>query len=252
VGIVSADYNELALDPTKALLYYRNPSAILVFSNATKVTGNTAPTRTLTSAALGGGRGIAIDTTRDLLYVLEGDNSVLVFANASTANGAVTPLHTISGAAFSNAGGIAIDTTNDRLYVADLGNVLVFNNASTANGAIAATRTITISGATLAAFGVAVDVTSDILYIGSRNVGDIYSVPASTANGAVVPTRTITGLNVPMGVGVFGNRLFSVSDNNSDLVSAWNNADNQNGAVAPDALIQLPTITAESGFAYAP
>jgi hypothetical protein len=257
-GIVTSYYNQIALDPDRALVYYRNPGGILVFSDATKAAGDLTPLRSITGTATGlsGGGGIALDTTRDVLYVLNSGTSILQFANVSASNGNVGPAKIISGTATtltSNASALAIDTTNDRLYVSNYTNVLVFHNASAMAGNVIPTRTITLGGgATLTSFGVAVDVANDQLYIGSRNTGAIYAVRASTANGAVTPSRTLTGLNVPMGVAVAQNRLFMMSDNNANQFFGWNNAVNVNGQVAPDIVFKFPSLVATAGFAYAP
>jgi len=252
VGILPKDYNELAIDPARAILYHRNPTSVLVFDDATRVSGNTKPSRTISSTALTSGRGIAVDTTRDLLYVIDANAHIRVFTNASVANGTVTPAHTIDSAAFALAGSIAIDTVNDRIYVANYSNVLVFDNASTRNGSITPTRTITLTGTTLSSFGVALDASADLLYIASRDEGMVSSIPASTSNGAVTPLRAITGLDVPMGAGIFNNHLVTVSDNNSKTVSMWTSANTTTGNTAPDEALVIPAITAEGSFAYAP
>lgn len=250
VGIIATNYNELAVDPAHAILYYRNPSSILAFADATLATGNVAPTRIITSSALTGGRGIALDTTRDILYV-NNSTQILVFANVSTLSGNLTPTRTIQIAAPDSPSGLALDTTNDRLYLANYSNVLVFNNASTLTGTAAASRTISISGQTLSSFGVSLDTAANLLYISSRDTGMVHTVLA-TAAGAVTPIRTVTGLDTPMGNGIFNNHLMTVSDNSHSTVQVWNNASAVTGATTPDETITIPSIHFESGFAYSP
>jgi hypothetical protein len=251
-GILTSYYNTVALDPANALIYYHNPTSVLVFGDATHATGNIAPTRTITSSALTAVQGgIALDTTRNILYVGNGANTILVFTNASTANGATTPARTITASGMTSMYGIAIDTVNDRLYVANYANVQVLNNASIISGAVTPNRTITTAGIAMSNIGVAIDTTNDLLYIGARDAGTISTVAASTANGATTPIRSISGINTPMGLFHVNNRVLAMSDNSATQIMYWDNANAANGAVAPVS-VKFPTLTATSGFAYAP
>ena len=64
--------------------------------------------------------------------------------------------------------------------------------------------------------------------------------------------HSVTGLNTPMGLGVFNDRLIMISDGNGTLVSQWSNAAKVNGAAAPDKVISLPTMVNSGAFAYVP
>ena len=77
-------------------------------------------------------RSLALDTTRDYLYVGNG-TLVLVFHGASMAHGDL-----FADAKFGpigNTGSMFLDAANDRLYVGDdVNDVKVFSGASTASG----------------------------------------------------------------------------------------------------------------------
>src|SRR5207247_2250872 len=66
--------------------------------------------------------------------------------------------------------GLSLDTTNNRLYTVDpAGEVHVFNNASTRSGTTTPDRTVTPDLGTfmvVTTFGIAVDKTRDLLYVG--------------------------------------------------------------------------------------
>src|SRR5437016_4083447 len=89
----------LFLDTVNNRLFVANQggSNILVFDNANTQAGNVAPTRTISGPAtqLFSPVDVALDRTRDLLYVADG-TAIQVFATGSSASGNVTPLHTLS------------------------------------------------------------------------------------------------------------------------------------------------------------
>jgi hypothetical protein len=134
--------------------------------------------------------GFALDAANDRLYVANG-LSVLVFNNASTADGNIAPSRVIP----TSSNSLFLDTVNNWLYVADTSSVIrVFDNASTTTSATPA-RSITLStGGSV--FGVAVDVSKNILYaLVSQSSAPNYSVrvieAANALDGSVTPTRTI-------------------------------------------------------------
>ena len=249
-------YNTIAVDGPRALLYYRKPTSILVFANATTITGDVAPVRNIAGSLtkLTNGGGVALDATRDIFYVMDSSGAILVYPGASSADGNVAPARSIAGAAtkLGNAYALWIDVTNDRLYVAVGTNVLVFDGASTATGNIAPKRIISAVGETQPSYGVTVDATKDVLYASARSSGAIHTFVASTADGATAPVHSVTGVNVPMGLGVFNDKLIMISDNSGTLVSQWSNAATVNGATAPDKVISLPTMVGTGAFAYVP
>ena len=139
----------LWLDEQTDSLYVTNYSnhSILVFTSASLINGDIAPSRTITGSTITGPVGIWLDTSSDQLYIADsGAHALLMFNNASTINGAITPERIVYGASstFVTPYGIWLDVATDRIYVADFQNesVDVFNSASTINGNIAPSRII--------------------------------------------------------------------------------------------------------------
>ena len=66
-----------------------NLPVIHVYADATTVTGNTAPVRTITSGDMDMPRGINFGANDELYVANIHSNKVSVFANASTLNGTV-------------------------------------------------------------------------------------------------------------------------------------------------------------------
>ncbi|HYL94043.1 MAG TPA: hypothetical protein VEW69_12905, partial [Alphaproteobacteria bacterium] len=87
------------LDTANDRLFVANNggSSILIFDALSTKNGNVAPTRFIAGAgtSLATPVDVALDKTRDLLYVADG-SSILVFATASTINGAIPPARTLS------------------------------------------------------------------------------------------------------------------------------------------------------------
>ena len=135
---------------TKDILYVSNdmtsPSTshqILVFDAGSTVT-TAAPARTITPTdsathtlnfTVGG---IAVDATRDLLYVGGGTVTfgVMVFSNASAATGMIAPdkIFNIPGVIAK----VVIDPVADRLYAINSSFIYVIDGASTALGSVTA------------------------------------------------------------------------------------------------------------------
>ncbi len=136
--------------------YYKTNSSILVFTDASTISGDIAPARVIsgTTTELSEARAFWLDAVSDQLYVSNGgNNNILVFNNASTINGDVAPARVISGTTtglnFPDA--MWLDTASDQLYVSTRtskeisskgSRVLVFTLASTINGNIAPSRII--------------------------------------------------------------------------------------------------------------
>ncbi|MCL5878764.1 MAG: Ig-like domain-containing protein, partial [Deltaproteobacteria bacterium] len=146
-----ANPHSLWLDTVSDTLYVDDigSNAILIFSNASTMNGNTAPSRTVSGASttLLSPSSLWVDTTSDTLYVANsGGDAILAFNNASTINGNIAPSRAVSGASttLNSPYGMWLDTASDRLYVANLNgdSILIFNNASSINGNVAPSRTI--------------------------------------------------------------------------------------------------------------
>ena len=198
----------LYLDTANDRLYSVDPQGeVHVFNSAHNRNGATTPDRTVTPD-LGGTTvvvvtfGIAVDKTRDLLYVgiaPSGANPfIIAFDGAAAAN---TPPNTTRAPdrtiSLPGAGAFYLDEANDRLYVAQFnGQFLVFNSASTLAAAPAANRTITFAVSTTQNF-IFVDTIRDKLYAvnnnSNGNTSDLLIVDnASTTSdaGPVLPMGT--------------------------------------------------------------
>lgn len=188
---------------TNVLFMGTSANGIRIFDNASTVSGNTAPNRTLSGGATGLQFvvGLFADSTNDRLYVANASPaSILIWNSASTVNGNSPPTRTLSGAAttLSVPRYALVDTTRDKLYVAEAstGSILIWDNASTVNGNVAPTRVI--SGANtqiVSPAGLALDPARDELYVGTlAQTGKTILVfgSISSASGNVSPSRTIT------------------------------------------------------------
>jgi hypothetical protein len=139
---------------------------------------------------------IALDSSRDLLYVSNGDQ-VIVFAGASTANGDASPARTPASVSVGSFSSLYLDSTNDRLYVGetDFGGIKIYDKASTLNLA-APDRILTGDfGSGFQVRGVAVDVARDILYVAgttSSSTSILAFSSAASISGSQPPNRTIT------------------------------------------------------------
>jgi hypothetical protein len=110
--------------------------SVLIFSNASTMTGNAAPTAVLTSTGnITSPIDVAIDTTNNLLYVADGQN-ILVFFGESTLSGNVsTPPVRVINFPFT-VSGIFLNQSTNTLFIADAADnaVDILTSASTANG----------------------------------------------------------------------------------------------------------------------
>lgn len=188
----------IALDVAADRLFVANlggPS-ILIFDSASTKTGNIAPSRSIVGAAtnLTGPVGVALDLTRNLLYVADGSD-VLVYTSASTANGNAAPVRTITpNSGFtSGIGGIFLDS-GDRLYLSDTATpaIAVFDNASALNGSTAASRTIVGTLTQLAQPGSLIVDSSNRLIVSNFSPPRIVTFSnAATTSGNVSPLGTL-------------------------------------------------------------
>jgi hypothetical protein len=154
-GSHAVSFYGLYLDTANNILYTVDTAGeVHVFSNASTRTGATTPDRTVTpnlgTFTVVTTFGIAVDKTRDLLYVGIVPNAanpfIIVFDGASTANTNTMPNNTRAPGrtiTLAGAGAFHLDEINDRLYVARFdGVVWVFDTASGLNGTPAQNRTI--------------------------------------------------------------------------------------------------------------
>jgi len=128
----------ILLDVTNNRLLIANQGggSILIFLNASTVSGNTGPNAVLTSTGnMTAPVDLAIDAGANLLYVADGQN-ILVFTGQSALTGNVNtnPARTIN---FTfTIGAILLDAANNRLFIADPADnaVQILSNASSVSG----------------------------------------------------------------------------------------------------------------------
>jgi len=151
-----------ATNNTNNILYVSNDSPttshrISVFDSGSTVT-TAAPNRTIVPVNAQNANftvgGIAVDATRNLLYVAGGTVTfgVMVFANANAADGATVPAKV-----FQIPGVIAkvvIDPVPDRLYAINSSFIYIIDSASTALGTITAKAVQAPAGGSFTAFAV--------------------------------------------------------------------------------------------------
>lgn len=188
----------LAIDRVNDLLFVGKIGGIpgiLVYANASTATGNLAPTRTITNAALTTPFGINLDNNGNLYIANNATATVLVYANAANLNGNIPPTRTITGnPAFTGLFDVFVDSA-DRMYVVNQAGpprINVFNNASTLNGNVAPNFTLNVTGAAQLT-AIAVDA-GGRGYLVDPALNRVYSYDGiATLNGTLPPTRTIAG-----------------------------------------------------------
>jgi hypothetical protein len=179
----------LQLNASSDMLYVSTPTgSIFRIDSASSANSLTTAARTFT-LTLGGGdsvRGIALDTTNDVLYVAfnrNGFGSVgIILGVSGKTSGGVTPDQEIGVNAVNPS--ITIDGPRDRLYVADhLGQVFVYDGARSRTSATATvSRTIVLPF--LTQHRLFLETTNDRLYASGQNRVVILN-NAGTASGPV-------------------------------------------------------------------
>jgi 6-phosphogluconolactonase (cycloisomerase 2 family) len=239
--VAEAD-NDLYLADTDA-------DAIWIFSPATSVDGNVAPGRKLqgVNVPITGPIAIAVDTDRDILYVVDSAQSkIFVWDNAATIDGDVAPDRTITGLSLPRD--IAVDQTNDRLYLCtNMGyQIWVLNNASTQNGAVVINRNINgIDTQLNNAYGIELDRSRDRLYVANRNTSAILVFDnVDTIDGNTAPLNIIsgaaTGINAPMDIALDQQRdhIYEINDiSGATFIRIWHNASGADGNLVPNRII---------------
>ncbi len=177
--------SRLFLDPVNNWLYVTDwdNASVLVFDNASTINGDVAPIRVIsgTNTGLVNPEGIAVDLTRNILYVADWEgNAVRVWDNADSVDGDVPPDRVIEGAntLLQSPADIFLEPVADHLYVANFYSpgvspeITIYYSASTASGDISPSRCIDTS---VFAFpiGLYLDVPQNMLFLGSSGGGGI-------------------------------------------------------------------------------
>jgi len=177
------------LDKASDTLYVGGNStysgSIAVISKASTLNGVVTPDRVLNFPS--GVNHFAIDTTRDVLYVVNSLQGVHVFRNFSASTGGFGDVHIGEGGS-----GLALDQARNRLYVANVFNgVQVIDNASTAAGGAAAGY---LNFATGGGFSntqfVSYDPSYDRLYIGAYTKAYVLNSASSLRAGSLLVAAT--------------------------------------------------------------
>jgi len=253
----------LTLDSTADRLFVtsRGNASIAVFDQASTKTGNVAPDRVISGVAtsLGTPTDVALDKSRDLLYVAD-DLDVFVFSAASTASGNVAVSRDIQVGFVVSA--VCVDATADRLFVADTsGNTInVYDAASTLNGVVTPTRQI--SGA---ATGLGHPASLQIdgsgrLIVSNTSTASITVYNAASATGNVAPSASISGSNTGLvtpnqiAFDPTGSGTLYVADPGAGKIAIFGSFSTATGNIAPTRTISgasttLSTTGVNSGVA---
>jgi sugar lactone lactonase YvrE len=190
-------------DSANDRLYVANlgGSNILVFNAVSTLSGsvNSAPARAISSANLSAPTDVALDTSKDLLYVAD-TGVVVVFASAATANGTL-PAAAVLQLGFTPTA-ILVDSSNDRLFVANGASnaVHIFDNASTLNGSVTAPRIL--SGPNHTGLnqpsGLRIDGAGRLIVSNTGGVGINIYANAATVSGDISPVTVIAGSNTTL------------------------------------------------------
>jgi DNA-binding beta-propeller fold protein YncE len=232
-------------------LYVANVSnaSVVVYDGVSTKNGDAPPTRIITGAAstpLVSPSSVALDTTRDLLYVADGAE-IWVFSPASTANGSTQFSRDITvGFTIQQ---IFLDAANDRLYATDAANnaVDVFDNASQLNLITSATRSLNGNLTQLnQPAGVTIDPAGNLVVTNQGNGSITVYRDAATATGNQAPLAIISGaattLQSPQQIiqNAATNEVY-VADSSADEVAVFTGIAGLNGTPAPTRRIFGPS-----------
>ena len=194
----------VALDIGSDRLFVADPgaNAVLVFDNISTKNGNIAPTRTIAGAStnLISPIDLALDGSRNLLYVADGGN-IVVFSSASSVSGNQAPARIITPSPAFNVSGIFLDAATDRLFVSDATTgaeaIKVFDNASSLNNSVTAVRTIAGGNTQLGQPGNLIVDSAGRLIVSNFSPPKItvYS-NAATTSGNVTPLGAVTSTDM--------------------------------------------------------
>jgi hypothetical protein len=247
-GVGSTSVDSVAFDGTKNLVYApartTTPDpAVLVFSNASTVTGDVAPARQFVVTGGSAFTGVELDEAADRLYLSGASGKLYVYDSASTLTGTVAPTAEIT---LASPGTIALDRKNDRLYVAaSTTSLYVFNSARQLTSASTPTHIVTWTNPADTARGVAIDACRDRLYLSIRNMnaaGNVFVFNnASALNGAMdLATASQAQLTVP------DNQVMSSALDSLGNFYFWKDSAAVVRIVnAPDSLTGAVTLTAD-------
>ena len=171
-------------------------ASILIFQNASTVNGNVSPSAIMSSTSFSAPVDVAVDPTKNLLYVADGSN-ILVFSGQSAFSGTFSaiPVTTIS-TGFAIAA-IFLDVPNNRMLLADTttNSVHIMDNASSQTSVALFTGTISGTQTGLnQPKGLALDSSGRLIVSNAAGASVvIYPVAAVPVGGNVAPSAIISG-----------------------------------------------------------
>jgi hypothetical protein len=251
----------LQIDTGTDRLYVANQGggSVLIFSAASTLTGNVAPSATVGGGATGLSSpvGVAVDNTRDLLYVADG-TSISVFTGASSLSGTVNTTPTQSFIAGFTISGIFVDGANNILYATDAADntIAIYQSANAQSGVGFAGGTIVGPDTGLSQpTGVVLD-PGGRLIVSNPGVPNLTAFPNPTvASGDVLPVAVIkggsTGLSSPAqmaSTNSITNGALYVADSRASTVLIYSPISNVTGTVnlAPSRQLSGATTTLSS------
>ncbi|NUQ11974.1 MAG: hypothetical protein HUU26_06560 [Gemmatimonadaceae bacterium] len=166
----AGNLDDLVVDRTRNLVYQADLGTIRVWANASTVSGNVAPSRTITIPGATGYHSVFLDEAADRLYLivtLPAGSRLIAYNQASTRSGNLAPDATVNlGRAYSWT---SFDRVNNRLYATlpATDTVFVYDGVSTLTGSVNPTRTIKFTG--LGLRDIFIDVPRNRLYLASRD-----------------------------------------------------------------------------------
>lgn len=237
----------LFVDAANDRLFVANSGSgsILIFEHASAKTGNVAPERAIsgTTTTLVVPADVALDASRDLLYVADGAN-VLVFASASTINGNAAPARTISAGFTISA--MLVDSGGDRLFLANgTGNAVdIYDAASTLNNTVSANRIVSGPQTQLSTpSGLQFDAGGRLVVGNSGSAAITIYSNAATVDGNIAPAASILGskthLAGPAQIAVetgTNDQLF-VADGTAGSILGFAKFGSANGNLAPTNML---------------
>lgn len=216
--------------------------AFLVFS----VEGNIPPGQIWSGSKTGSA--IAIDTSRDLLYIADQgnpavttDDNLSILTNASQVNVDRDTPTSMAIPQLNNPAGLFVDPVQDRLYVSNANDVvMIFNGASglpNATSPIVPDQTLS-SDALDAPQGLKVDPSRKILYIANAGGDSVLIFKNLEAlNGSVPFDAEIVGLNQPVGVAIdSANDLLYVLNQGTLEILVFDRVSTLGGSVSPSPI----------------
>lgn len=218
-------------------------ASVVVMDNASTTL---SPARTIAGPAttMRSPHQIAIDSTTDLLYVLNQDivgTHVLVFGPASTINGNVAPLRTFDPSDVPLT--IALDGANNRLFASSGLSIEIYDNASTLTGPVTPNRIISgpLTQINAPAGPLTLDNASHLIMATKSFPSTVLVFAnAGTANGNVAPaTFSVIGANFPTQLAVSPNGDLYVVDGNPTL-NVYSNITAATGSLTPARAITGP------------